>query len=268
MLVVVGDSHTIALRHGLEQLKRALGAGLEQRYGPVVAGQLDHGYKFLQRFHSAVGRDAVELTDARAQEILGKLVSPTSARITRDDPRRFVFCIGFHPSGSMQARHWTQHTCAPSRAGEKQFVSRAALGAFVRSYNAAALTFFADLQRLNVRFSVAACNPLPPAFLEHWKTASFAPEEIVAFHRRYWDAFRDELDALGIRYHLPPPSVYDENGLMWQALANDTKQGDYHANGTYGALMMEHILGDLFGAFDEERGAPTQRGAGEAVERT
>lgn len=246
MLVVVGDSHAIALRAGLELLEAAGGPAFAERHGEVVAGQLDHGYRFLSRFYDVSG-DAVEFSNERAHGFFERLVSPTVPRILRNDPRRFVFCFGFHPSGSILAKHWSAHTCAIDRASSKQYVTEAALAAFVRSYNAWIIRFLKVLQSFHVRFSVASCNPLPPECLSHWETETFAQDEILAYHNRFRDSFRKQLDALGMRYHLPPASVYDERGRMWQRMAQDRSEGDYHANAEYGRLMMEHILSEVSG---------------------
>ena len=240
MLVVVGDSHAIALREGLDEL-RAKGADLG-RHEPIVAGQLDHGYTFLvEKFYRARG-DAIELASKRAHDSFTKLVSPTEPHILRDDPRRFVFCFGFHPSGSMLPKHWTTHTPSEAHISSKQYVSRAALAAFVRHYTRHVLAFFELLQQYGVDFSVASCSRLPPAFLSAFRTDTVAEQEILTYHDRFREAFAAELDARGIRYHLPPPETYDERGMMLQHLASDRKADDYHANARYGAIMMREIL--------------------------
>ena len=60
-------------------------------------------------------------------------------------------------------------------------------------------------------------------------------------------AFRtgNELDRRGVRYHLPPASVYDADGYLRQELASSRKRHDYHANPEYGRLMMTQLLTEL-----------------------
>ncbi len=243
MLCILGDSHTIAIREALLERQRAAPDG---PLADVRAAQLDHGYKLLEPLHRVADDGAVELLGERARGFFSKAVAPTPARFERSDPRRFVFVLGFHPSSAMLAKNWARHTCSIDDAGAKMYVTRAATAALVADFTRNVLRFYEDLQRAEVRFSVAACCPLPRSFLEHTQTAEQRGRETLAFHARFEASFAAELEARAIPCHLPPPEVYNPGeGTLREALVAKKKPGDYHGNVAYGHLMLDNILSQL-----------------------
>lgn len=237
MLVVVGDSHTIALRAGLEKLK-VNRPGLLESVGGVVAGQLDHGYKFMEPFYNLSG-NTIEFSSPRAYEFFGKIVEPGPAYISQKDRRRYAFCIGFHPSGSLLSRNWKDHNASQNEKG-KLHISDAAFAEVVRNYTKDAIRFFIQLKCFDISFSVVACCPLPQSSLPTWEAEFYSGAEILEYHNRFRDTFAAELKRLDIKVHLPARSSYTQEGYMREELAN--KDGDYHANGVYGEMMLQQII--------------------------
>lgn len=261
MLIVFGDSHTIALREGFEMLRAPPVYGplrpttqLALAAKPAVerhaierdirVGQIDHGYAFHQPFYK-VYAGGLHFSEPRTATFFRRLVSPEKGAIVRRDPRTFVVCAGFYPSGALLAKHWQAHTCFAGADEGRHYLSRAAYHTLVRAYTAPLLRFLEATRDLEARISVVASPPLSRQALRSWRTETISDDEVDTMHTEFRAAFAAELDRRGIRYHLPPPEVFGEDGFLRPELASTRKLNDYHANADYGALMMAHLLEEL-----------------------
>lgn len=241
MLVILGDSHTIALRHGLDRLDSRTLRAARGGFGKIVVRDLSHGYKFFEPFFR-VDDQGVHFTDPRAVGVLSKFPGGF-APITANDPRDFLFCFGFHPSVTMDTRRWLTHTAARTSPG-KHHVSEALVRAAVPEHARPMLEFFRLLQGMNVRFSVVMCCPLPRSFITEERRPLISEDDVLAFHRLYREVFAAELDRLGVRYFTPPESTFDGPWLK-EEYVNLKGIGDYHADARYGALMLRKVIGAL-----------------------
>ena len=241
MLVILGDSHTIALRDGLAKLDARSQRAAKACFGGVIARDLSHGYKFFEPFFE-VDDQGVRFTDPRAAGVLASIPGGFSP-ITRDDPRTFLFSLGFHPSATMSATRWQTHTAARN-AADKHYVSEALVTAAVREHTRPMLEFFSVLKDMNVQFSVVMCCPLPKSFFTEKRRELASEEDILAFYQQYRKVFAQELDRLGVRYFTPPEQACDGQWLK-ESYVNRKGVGDYHADARYGALMLQDIIGKL-----------------------
>ena len=242
MLVILGDSHTIALRDGLAKLDARSQRSAWACFGGVIARDLSHGYKFFESFFE-VDDQGVRFTDPRAVGVLASIPGGF-APITRNDPRTFLFSFGFHPSFAMLVTRWQAHTAARN-APDKHYVSEALVAAAVREHTRPMLEFFGVLKDINVQFSVVMCCPLPKSFITEKNRRVMASEEdILAFRQQYRKVFAQELDRLGVRYFAPPEQACDGQWLK-ERYVNRKGVGDYHADAQYGALMLQDIIGKL-----------------------
>jgi hypothetical protein len=241
MLVILGDSHTIALHNGLAKLDSRTRRAARGSFGEVVVRDLSHGYKFFEPFFE-LDDQGVRFTDPRAVGILSKLPGGF-APITANDPRDFLFCFGFHPSATMDVKRWLTHTAARSTPG-KQYISEALVRAAVQEHTRPMLDFFRLMQKMNVRFSVVMCCPLPRSFITEERRPLISEDDILAYHQLYRQTFAAELDRLGVRYFTPPESTFDGPWLK-EDYVNRKGIGDYHADARYGALMLKKIIGAL-----------------------
>ena len=246
MLIFVGDSHTIALRSALSDIDADLKKKVEDKFGGLEIGQLDHGYKFLSPFYKVRDDDlGLSFADERAAEIFYTLTMKSAPNfILRGDHRTFVFCIGFHPSGSMLPKHWLQHTCSRDIVG-KMYVSESAFAEYVRDYTKEVVGFYKKLQEYKVNFRVIACPPLPEGYYADEVAEVFTAKELLEYYGRFQKCFASILEGNGIEYYLPPEAVCLPSGFMQQKYASQKKAGDYHANAEYGKLMLERVLKNL-----------------------
>ena len=174
-----------------------------------------------------------------------KILKTDAALIPHKSTTRFVFALGFHPSGSMLPKRWTQHSRKPN-IPKRAYISQRAFQTFVKEYNQYILSFYKDLKAQEVQFSVACCCPLPVGYYTGEVADIFAKDEMAEWHHDYQTAFARELELLGISYHMPPDEVFEaDRRYMKQMYAADRKVGDYHANPVYGQLMLKNILSDL-----------------------
>lgn len=241
MLVILGDSHTIALRDGLAKLDARSKRATRACFGGVIARDLSHGYKFFEPFFE-VDDKGVHFTDPRAVGVLAKFPGGF-APITRNDSRTFLFSFGFHPSPTMDISWWQAHTAARN-APAKHYVSEALVKAAVRAHTRPMLEFFRLLKDMNVRFSVVMCCPLPRSFFTEKRREMVSEGEMLAFHQSFRRAFALELDQMGVRYFTPPERACDGPWLK-EDYVNRKGIGDYHADARYGALMLQDIIGKL-----------------------
>jgi hypothetical protein len=235
MLEIVGDSHVIALADAMR-----LGSCVSS-HGPVTLAQMGHGYNFLEPFFACDG-DTVSFTQPPAIAVFEKINPDAPSVIVRNDLRRFVFMFGLYPSFGFDAKNWMTHTVAPwSR--DRQFVSTRAFDLIIDETLKEPMAFFQTLVGLNVRFSVASCSPVPASYQRLAGKTNFADGEVAFIYNRFRDRAVAQLAAMGVMCHLPPAEVYDENGAMHDIFAKSP--GDYHANPTYGRLMLDKLLGEL-----------------------
>lgn len=236
MLLIVGDSHTAALRQAY--LKERHSGMFLSRHGHIEIAQLGYGYHFLEPFYAAEG-NGLAFTQPPAKAVFTKINPNSPSVILPGDPRTFVFMFGFYPSFACEARHWRTHTVASQTAG-RHYVSEKAFLAIIKDITREPLAFFERLQSMNVRFSVASCCPVPSSYCGGEPRESMAAGEIATMYNRFRDYVADQLKFRGIVYHLPPQEVYDEHGAMLPMFSRAL--GDHHANADYGKLMLLKIL--------------------------
>lgn len=250
MLVVLGDSHTIALRDGLGKLNSRYVNAAKSCFGDIVIRDLSYGLKFFEPFFQVRDHE-VHFTDPRAQSVLAKFPGGFSP-IAQNDERTFMFCFGFHPSFLIHLKQWETHTASQSVI-DKHYISEALISTSIKEHIKPMVEFFSCLQSMNVRFSIVSCCPLPKSFITDERRKRVTEEEILAFCKQYKKIFSVELDRLDIRYFSPPEETYNGQWLK-EEFVNRKGIGDYHADEQYGSIMLQSIIDDY-----EKNRTPTLR---------
>jgi hypothetical protein len=228
-LVILGDSHTIALKSALQQKIETNG------FGSIDVQDLSFGYKFFEPFYEK-DENSVRFIDERAIQMLEKInLGPT---ISRNDDRLFGFCFGFHPSGTMLHTRWAKHS--PSLATSKDFVSQAIIDATVSDLNKHIYGFFRHLKTLNVSFFAICCPPLPKGFMTDERKRVAIDQDILTYHRSFIASAGRHLQDIGIPFIKQPQESISDGWLAEDFSANQV-EGDYHANAKYGSLILEQI---------------------------
>lgn len=232
MLEIIGDSHIIALSDATRI------GGFSSRHAPIRMAQLGHGYNFLEPFFSA-DEEKISFTQAPARAMFQKINPELPDGIVKNDDRRFVFMFGLYPSFGFNQENWAAHTTV-AWSRDRQFVSESAFNAVIDETLKEPMAFFQALTEMNVRFSVAACCPVPASYQKHAQKSLFSEHEVAFIYNRFRDRGTQRLSSMGIFCHHPPKEVYDDNGAMLDIFAK--QPGDYHANPEYGRLMLTKIL--------------------------
>ncbi len=238
MIVFIGDSHIRALVHGYMRLTANERQSAENSLGPIKFAMAGPAYAFENQFWKATpaGFEFIEPLNGRIVDILGQ----DQAIIQTNDPRRFVFSIGFQPSIIYRKQLYDKWTLGKPTA-RLAHVSTSAFQEAVLHYNRHVLAFFDALKSANVRFSVLSAPPTARCFslvVEHGISAKKLLEQ-------HHETILDAASKRGIEVELPP-NVVREGGKsgapLIDTLCDRSIAGSPHGNGWYGELFLRSLF--------------------------
>jgi hypothetical protein len=236
MLVVLGDSHGVALKTGLEQVDAETRQALTARFGSVRAGMLQNGLFFAREFFR-VQKDSLQFLGENTAAALNRIAGLDNC-LTPDESMTFGFCFGMHPAILLRNPTWRSFTIDP-HCENKQFVSDAAFRAICLFAQRHVLAFFRHAKNLGFRFFVVASPPLRKEFFDVHRQSG-TPAEIMALATRFREIVAEALSVLEIPVLFPPPEVA-EAGALKPSLASIRPGDQHHGTDRYGALVWRHL---------------------------
>jgi hypothetical protein len=236
MIVLTGDSHVNALRHGAAALESEIKLRLDR---PLRIGALGNGKHTLRPFSEKVS-DGVKLTQ-RSYAAALRLLSG-SAMFQPDPGITYGICLGFHSPPVFRHPMWERS--APSRleaARDKVPISSSTLEAIIQSNNEHIFRLFESLKESHVNFFVISS---PPPRRDHYCLAKTPEEVVLEVDEAFRSSTQRRLQSLGVRYAMPPPDVYDEQGFLRDELAQKAPHDFHHGNAEYGRRFVRAFLID------------------------
>src|SRR5690606_31307822 len=82
----------------------------------------------------------------------------------------------------------------------------------------------------------------PPPRRDHYCLEKTLPSTVISVDLAFRDSVKRHLDAIGVRYVLPPKDVYDEDGFLRDEFAMKAPRDSHHGNAAYGKLMIKEVL--------------------------
>ncbi len=236
MIILTGDSHVNALRHGAATLESELKLRLDR---PLRIGALGNGKHTLRPFSERTS-DGVRLTQGSYVAALNLLSG--SPRFLADPGITYGICLGFHSPPVFRHPMWERSV--PSRLGlvhGKVPISSATLQAIVQSNNQHIYRLFESLKESNVDFFVISS---PPPRRDHYCLAKTPEDVVLEVDRAFRSSTQRHLESLGVRYAMPPPDVYDDRGFLRDELAQKAPNDFHHGNGEYGRKFVRALFID------------------------
>jgi hypothetical protein len=225
-LFLTGDSHLGALRRTLLAPGRAAAGPNEPE---VVLEALGRGQRLRDRFFEPRA-DFVEITDPDFRQRV-KQVPPAGPR--------FDWVGVCAPLNT--ARVWRHQDFAryrPIALGGGTPVSTALLQVVVEEDVGPTLDFIKAAQRHVPVFVVDA----PWPFARHPSVQRSGADLVQYIHRWYRAHVMRELAALGVPVVEVPPSCVDDKGFMLERFRSENARDLYHANASFGHLMIDRII--------------------------
>ncbi len=238
-LNVVGDSHTVALGHGL---RRLIERGEPRPPYETVVRKLFAGYQTSEPFMLDGDGDAVRFSLPRLRKNLKK-VTGRSHISASDRPDVFAFGTGVTHRGLVA---WlSQESVVPfgistsARPEQFQRVSAAVFHATVMEYNRYLLAFFEALEKLQIRFLVLSPPPMrdDDGLINPIHGAKVFAELELACRK----TMAAELRSRGILVLDALEEAFTADGLMKDEFKHASPEDDHHANGLYGELMLKRV---------------------------
>ncbi|MEO0370922.1 MAG: hypothetical protein AAF231_05650 [Pseudomonadota bacterium] len=228
-LYICGNSHTRALRAGAIALEKEEGAD------PMVVFPLGTADNEAEPF-SAIEDGKVVLTNRRFRKKLKQFFDVS----TFEPEHRWGICLGNHNYRILRSDMW--ETAAPSWLGQtdKTPISEALFDRIVDEDQKHIRAFFDQLIETGVRpFVISAPWPVRPN--PETTELKLPPETILAIDSRSRTLFADWLSDRGISLVTPPGGTDDADGFLKPKYAKGGED-PYHANDSYGRLMMRKVL--------------------------
>lgn len=228
-VMVTGDSHTGALRRGLDLLREqgwsAPGIEIE------VVG-MGNGADFTSQFFVDRGRHA-EIVHPDYRRRVPILPRPRAVA------RRTVHAWTglFHFPRVWRAAEWSRFRPA-TVPGREAPVSRALVRDTVLGWFGPQLALLEVLQRVPVPV-LALETPRP--FRHHPALRAVRPEVVAGLDRLCLATMAGELEARGIPVLRIPPECIDGEGFMHERWRHENPKDSHHGNAAFGAMMIQRI---------------------------
>jgi len=239
MLVVVGDSHTVALHDGLSSLDHETVERLNGLFGSVKAQVVMAGYSAFQPFffRNAEGISFIEPIGSRLAELL-----EDDGVIAPNDQRVFGFCLGFHIFGKHEslfgsAWKWRNHSVVSRR--DRSFVSKAVTEKLILQQGRYILEFAEALNEMGVRAFFIG----PPAVRRQHVELNhpmLTVDEMLSLQESFWSVMGAALGRVGVPYILAP-SEATHAGMLLPEFELDRSWDTFHANAAFGEVVWRHI---------------------------
>lgn len=232
---ITGDSHTGALRRGLDRLAAR---GWDSHGVDVEVVGMGTGARFIAPFFRDEGTCA-RIVDPEYQQRVPALPLPGDERAE----------IAYGWSGLFHfAKVWRDRTWAdfrpPFHEGPGAPVSAGLLRSVVLDWFAPQLRLMEILRGTGAQVFVVE-SPRP--FRHHPALARLSPQAAISVDRFCRTLMLGEIERLGVGLVRIPPECLDAEGFMlaeWRS----AREGDpHHANAAFGELMMRRVVGYLEG---------------------
>ena len=228
---VCGNSHTIALKQGYEDIKISK---------PEIKIFALGGANFDNSDFCEIDDGAVRFTNKTFDKFLKRFTGLSRISESKDI---WGFCIGSYFSRIYNNAFWRSATPSEIAGVDKRPISKAVLLALIERDQQFVMKFFSALNSIGVQFFVIGG---PPPSEKHAAILKGTPLETVAYiekQARRW--FKEQMSILDVEYVDVPEVAYTKKGLLKDQykleFRNDGKIDPHHANREYGALMIEKI---------------------------
>lgn len=235
---ITGDSHTAALRRGLEQLQES---GWSARGIDMDVLGLGSGEHLVTPFFEDTGTFA-RIVEASYKNRIPQLPLPDST----SDETIYCWCGLFH-----FARLWRNGSWIVSRpatmTGSRIPISTALIGSVVRDWFKYQLGLVDVMQRSGVKV-IAVESPRP--FRHHPALRLVRPEVAAAVDRICQDVMLAELRQRDVDLVRIPPECLDAEGFMDPKWRSSKTTDPHHGNPQFGEIMIKRICQHLQGEID------------------
>lgn len=230
-IVVTGDSHTIALKRGLDMLIDREGMPLNHQ---IDIKQLGPGGGFVTPFFIDRG-DFAEITNEKYLRRIKQLPFST-------DQGRYEYYGICGPLYSN--RIWAKKNCWQEytpfiNQGDHAPISTSLLRHVVLQEQRYTMQLIELLQRLNVKVFVIEA---PKPFRHHAIMEVVDPSTIAYIDSFYRKVMQDCLMAKNVPVVNIPNDCYDSDGFMLEKFRHENPADPHHANNEFGAIMIKEII--------------------------
>ena len=235
-LIIIGDSHTIALGQG-HQAVRAAGLPTPE----VKAAKLFSCPVSLEPFHLA-NETQVRLTHDGAAKELTRLIGRDHF-LASDRERIFALSLGFTNQVLLSKDDWNSFAhWSDAEARGKMRLSDGVIREIVVDHFKHVLRFTADMRALGLRCVAIASPPLLPE--DHWVAKDMSPVSCLAVDALARKVMTEEFLKIGVPSVAPPPQSYrDASGAGYRdPIYKGPGVSGGHGTEAYGRLMFERVL--------------------------
>jgi len=242
-LVVLGDSHALALAEGFAQLKAR---GEEAFPGEVRFLPIFDGPDNLAPFFRRDGDGIAFLGDRPAQGIIEALGAAMLSPEDRDTI--YAFSMGLMITLLLRQGDWKRSTpssLAPATHGKRHrnLVSELLVEAMALENQKHVIDFARAVRQVGLRAFIIAAPPMreDDRAIERGRPAAV----LLEVNRICRRALVRSYSEAGLRVLEPPPETYQDGdvlGFMRSDLRRLVGRDSHHGNAAYGEIMMRHVL--------------------------
>ncbi|PLX89625.1 MAG: hypothetical protein C0618_00795 [Desulfuromonas sp.] len=238
MIVITGDSHATRMREALSLLSETEQKDFKVKFGKLASAMLMPGRFFNKKFFRE-DNEGIVFTDEEASRIFNK-ITKNKGTIKRNDPRKFLFSMGFHAVTFLNNKCWSDFSIDPK--SNKQYISKNAFIEMVKYNSRYTLKFLEKTKSLGVEFSVLMSPPPQRSFyLDRDKiNKNFTESQYLLICETYRNTFANELNTLAIDI-ISPPDEAIKDGFLREEFASE-KPGDFHSNIEFKMLYLKKLL--------------------------
>ena len=228
-ILITGDSHTAAVKRGLNLLESE--AAVPPGFEVEVIG-LGGGQHMLDPFFEV--RDGVAvMTHPTFAKRLPLLPRPGAA----ERGTVYTWCGLFHFAKAWRDRTWIDFRPC-TLAGKGAPVSMGLVAETVLGWARHQLDLVHLVRRTGARVLVMET---PRPFRHHWALKHIPAETIIEVDRYLQDLMMSELESRSIEVVRMPAECLDAEGFMNPEWRNEVETDEHHANQAFGALMIRRL---------------------------
>jgi len=228
-VLITGDSHTAALKMGLEQLKSD-GAWSEEI--DLTVKPLGNGRFFPSNFFKDRG-DHAEMTEKSYRKQFARLPVEDNGEATI-----YGFCGALHTNRLWRDSDWEYFSPLAIASAETP-VSASLLRRAILDDQRYVLSLLDLLRRAGKQVFVIEA-PLP--FGHNPNFNKLRPEVIRYVDREYRKLMKAELEVRGVLVVSVPETCVNDDGLMLSEYRCERERDVSHGNKQFGAVMMKQVL--------------------------
>lgn len=230
MIYLTGESHIGCLMRAAAE-REPLETIVMGAMGP--GGKLSHNIFLPRKDRVAFGVPAVR---QQIQKLTGQ------PAIMQGKDHLFGFSLGFHAFRVCQSRTWrTFYPAALKQEEGKQPLSSAMIDTMIREDSKHQRGFYKALKALDIPCFVIESPPLQRNL--PIMTQGFASGGVIQhLFERYRTLSMAFFEELGIDVVTFPPEARSDDGFLKTELETEREGDVRHANGAYGALMLDRVL--------------------------